>query len=147
MDQDLFPGNQVLEQRIELLRALADSLRSAQAAVLNKDPRQMNSETRRQWELCSELRRLKDCRRVGGDNRRDSELPSSTTSAGSRRQTLQAELAAAEKQVADLNRLYGALLRRARRTAEIFCRILGNSGVTYLPPAPRAVSRTPEPRR
>jgi hypothetical protein len=39
-----------------------------------------------------------------------------------------------ETRVAQLNREYGALLTRARRTVDIFCRVLANSEVTYFPP-------------
>jgi hypothetical protein len=134
----------ILQPRIELLRELAASLRLAQVAVLNSDPEQMNAQTRRLQEICDELRRLTNsdipARHVGPDLG----LPSSTASNRLRRETLQAELEEVEKQVDGLNRAYGALLRRARRTAEIFCRILRNSGVTYLPPP--AASAMPNSR-
>ena len=48
------------------------------------------------------------------------------------------DLQVAARRVADLNRFYGALLRRRRRTVDICCRVLANSGTTY--PAPRTPS-------
>ena len=48
------------------------------------------------------------------------------------------ELAEVERKVAQLNRRYDALLRRARRTVDIFCRVLANSALTYPPPRPEA---------
>jgi hypothetical protein len=130
----------IQQRRIELLRELASSLRLAQGAVLKSEPGQMNAQTRRQHELCDELRRLMNGGVVARHMSMESGLPSSSASARVRREMVQVELAEAAKQVDGLNRVYGALLRRARRTAEIFCRILVNSGVTYLPPAPPAAS-------
>jgi len=49
---------------------------------------------------------------------------------------LAAELLAVETKVLQLNRAYAAWLRRARRTVDIFCRVLAHSAITYPPPSP-----------
>jgi hypothetical protein len=46
------------------------------------------------------------------------------------------ELARVESRVSHLNQVYGALLRRAQRTVQIFNRALTSSAVTYAPPKP-----------
>ena len=119
MKQELSPEYHALEQRLGLLRELAGSLESAQAAVLRSDLAEMNLQTARQHELCAALRPA-----VGGG----SSVP------GERWSRLLRESANMEMRVARLNREYGALLRRARRTVDIFCRVLANSETTYVPP-------------
>jgi hypothetical protein len=46
------------------------------------------------------------------------------------------ELIQVEIRVSQLNQVYGALLRRARRTVQIFNRVLTSSALTYAPPKP-----------
>ena len=111
-----------LNQRLELLRSLADSLQQAHAALAATSGEKLDHHTARQQELCQHLRALAGF----------SEL-SSSTSAG-----LANDLQVAARRVGDLNRLYAALLRRRRRTADIFCRVLASSGTTY--PAPKLLS-------
>jgi hypothetical protein len=110
-------------QRLGLLRALADSLEQAQAALATTTPETLDHHTARQRELCRQL-----CSLTAGS----SEL--APPSAG-----LASDLQLAARRLGDLNRLYGALLRRRRRTVDIFCRVLASSGTTY--PAPRTLSR------
>jgi len=52
--------------------------------------------------------------------------------------TLARELTQVETGVSQLNQVHGALLRRARRTVEIFNRVLASSAITYIPPKPQA---------
>ena len=49
-------------------------------------------------------------------------------------ETLDRELIQVEMRVGQLNRVYGALLRRAQRTLQIFMRVLASSANTYTPP-------------
>jgi hypothetical protein len=156
MDQDLSSVNELLERRVGLMRELAHCLERAQAAVLNSDSRQMSAQTTRQRELCEQLRRQ-------ASELMPEQVPSPVSAASSiagspvpgsadlrparlRRRALLGELAEVEAQVAHLNRAYGALLRRARRTVDIFCRVLANSGVTYVPPVPQPPSAVPYSR-
>jgi hypothetical protein len=144
MDQHLSSLNELLEWRLALMRELANSLERAQATVLNSDPGQISAQTMRQRELCEELRRLASAltpQQVPSPAQAEDCIPGSYLSvtaelsaARARRKTLLVELADVERRVAHLNRAYGALLQRARRTVDIFCRVLVNSGVTYVPP-------------
>jgi hypothetical protein len=117
-------------QRLGLLRSLADSLEQAQAALATTTPETLDHHTARQRELCRQLYSL---------TTGFSEL-APPTSAG-----LASDLQLAARRVRDLNHLYGALLRRRRRTVEIFCRVLASSGTTY--PPPRTLSRPDWQRR
>ena len=98
--------------RLCLVRELSQSLGQSRTALLTCDLANFESQTVRQTELCCELVRF-----PAADN------------ISSR------ELAQAETDLRDQVRLYGALLRRTRRTIEIFCRVLASSGVTYTVPS------------
>lgn len=119
MEPESSPPDHDLRKRLCCLRELAASLESARTAVLHSDLRELTRQTVRQRELCTALSRL------------DHEILSPT--AEHRRGLLQQSLQIA-MHVACLNREYGALLARARRTVDIFCRVLANSEATYLPP-------------
>jgi hypothetical protein len=141
MGQDISSVNGALERRIGLMRELANSLERAQAAVLNSDRVQLSRQTMRQRELCEQWRLLVSefTRNVSVPPRRAHAVPNSHQAAelgptGERHRALIVELAQIEARVAHLNRAYGALLRRARRTVDIFCRVLANSGLTYSQP-------------
>lgn len=97
--------------RLALLRELGQSLAKSQSAVLSFDLERFESETVRQTGLCRELARLEKVQ--------------------------SAEQRAAEAGLRYQVRLYAALLRRVRRTVEIFCRVLSSSGVTYSVPGAR----------
>jgi hypothetical protein len=107
-----------LEPRLRLLHELAASLEGARAAVLRSDLAGLNSQTLRQREICEALRQFKV----------------TPSGAGDRQDRLRREAADMEARVLQLNREYAALLARARRTVDIFCRLLASSNLTYLPP-------------
>lgn len=146
MDLDV-SANVSLERQIALMRELAGSLERAQAAVLSSDIRQISAQTLRQQRLCEELQR-----QAGRMSRQNglAVAPMATPTApvdaypllptSARQRSLLAELRETGKLVERLNRDYAALLRRARRTVDIFCRVLASSAITYLPPAPQAQS-------
>lgn len=118
MEQQLSPAYQPLVQRLRLLHDLAASLETARAAVLRSDLTELKLQTARQRELCAALRQSQ-----------------AVPGVGERWSRLLQESARMETRVAQLNREYGALLTRARRTVDIFCRVvLANSEVTYFPP-------------
>jgi len=113
-------------QRLGLLRQLADSLTLTQAALATITPATLDRHTARQQDLCQQLRTLTAGFPGGAPVR---------TSAG-----LADDVQETVRRVGDLNRKYAALLRRRRRTVDIFCRVLASSGTTY--PAPLLASRT-----
>ena len=130
MDAEPSDHNEPWTARVRCLEELGDSLKRAHAAVVGSDLAEIRRQTARQEELCGKLRRF----------RRD---PPAVIPARARAPdvAMLEKLAAVESRVADLNRRYEALLRRARRTVDIFCRILANSALTY--PPPRAQNSAP----
>jgi flagellar biosynthesis/type III secretory pathway chaperone len=110
-----------LERRLGHMRELASVIEHAQAAVIMRNLGEIERLTARQRTLCDLLRAPEAQTRFHGcDSLRHSALAD--------------QLVAAGKQVRDLNLAQAALLRRARRTVNIFCRVLASSAVTYTPP-------------
>jgi len=131
-------AHQIVQQRIILLLELATSLEQAQRALLKTNLEEFRSHTTRQQELCRLLREdsgeaAQERTEPRVDGSKSSE-PQPESAASERWTTLGAQLRDVEQRVAELNCCYGALLRRARRTVDIFCRVLTNSGLTYAPP-------------
>jgi len=156
MDKDPSPVNELLERRVSLMHELAASLELAQAAILHSDAGRLSVQTQRQQELCEHLRGLvpelapgqaSQAARAARSVAR-TQLPGTEAlnPARQRQRALLIEGLEIETRVADLNRAYGSLLRRARRTVDIFCRVLANSGVTYHPPAPQSPAAIEESR-
>jgi|HubBroStandDraft_6_1064221.scaffolds.fasta_scaffold123360_2 hypothetical protein len=123
--------HELLIQRLALLRALADSLEQAQSALATTTPAILDFHTARQQGLCRQLQALADGIPDGA--------PAQTPT------RLADDLQETARRVANLNRKYAALLRRRRRTVEIFCRVLVSSGTTY--PAPKLVFHEDSKRR
>jgi hypothetical protein len=116
---------ELLTQRLGLLRALAESLNHAQAALATITPEKLDRHTAHQRELCRQLRSLS----TGFRDESSAAIPAGLAN----------HVQETARRVADLNRRYAALLRRRRRTVDIFCRVLATSGITY--PAPRMLTR------
>jgi len=149
MDQELNPSFELLERRLALMRGLATSLEQVQTAVVRSDLRGIDGHTLRQRELCESLRQL-ESEALGFRNASEgqhqkvnigAQLPEDAVSPQVRErwQTLSRELSQVEMRVGQLNRVYGALLRRAQRTLQIFMRVLASSANTYAPPKCAAV--------
>jgi len=119
LEQEFSPAYQHLERRLCWLRELAGSLEGARAAVLASNLAELKLQTARQSELCAALGQFE---------------PVTSCPVGERWNRLLQESARTEMRVRQLNREYGALLARARRTVDIFCRLLANSEPTYPPP-------------
>ena len=131
MDAEPSANNEPWTACVRSLEELGDSLERAHAAVVGSDLAEIRRQTARQEELCGKLSRF----------RRESAAASASTIPSETRAgkvVMPEDLAAVESRVADLNRRYEALLRRARRTVDIFCRILANSALTYPPPRAQA---------
>jgi len=152
MDQGLFSNNEALEKQVTRLRELAGSLERAQAAVLRADAGQLNIQTLKQHTLCGELRRLGSVPPLLASSHAQpvTSMEVAATPAldplAEHQQALLSELQDMVKRVQRLNREYAALLRRARRTVDIFCRVLASSDITYVPPTSQAQSAAPDSR-
>jgi hypothetical protein len=148
MDQTLASENELLERRLTLMRELASSLERAYAAVAKADLGAMSSETANEETLCEQLcqiiPRLPQSLSTATEARKTrtgpEQLPEGPSSACERWSILLRHLKDVETRIAQLNRAYGALLRRARRTVDIFCRVLAHSGITYPSPVHQPVS-------
>lgn len=112
--------HELTSQRLELLRQLAESLEQAQSSLATATPAKLDLHSARQRDLCRALRSLGHGFRQGDRVEADSGLAD--------------DLQVVARHVANLNRKYAAQLRRRRRTADIFCRVLASSGTTYPPP-------------
>jgi hypothetical protein len=124
---EAFPStHEVMKQRLVLLRQLAGSLELAHAALATTTPAKLELHTSRQRDLCRELQML--TRGFSGARPVESDA------------SLASDLQGVARQVVELNRKYAALLRRRRRTVDIFCRVLASSGTTY--PAPTLPSHS-----
>ncbi len=115
------PDFHALDRRLGLMRELTSVIEQANTAVMKSDLRGIERLTARQRELCNVLRAVEAQTMFQGCH-------------SQRQSILVDELVVAAKQVRDLNREHAALLRRARRTVDIFCRVLASSAVTYSPP-------------
>jgi len=140
MNQASFTSLPTLERRLRLMRELIGSVKRAQTAVVRSELAALEAEIVKQQQLCVALREGE-----GGEGDEVSlsgpQFPQKcdenlSSSAGERWRTLSSELADAEAEASVVNRAYGALLRRARRTVEIFARVVACSAATY--PLPRA---------
>ena len=134
MDAEPSANNEPWTACVRWLEELGDSLERAHAAVLGSDLGEIRRQTARQEGLCEKLRQVCSEFPVAP-------LPAIAARARAQNVVVPEELAAVESRVADLNRRYEALLRRARRTVDIFCRVLANSALTY--PPPRAQTSAP----
>jgi len=150
MDQELTTSFELLVRRLALMRELAGSLEQAQNAVVRSDLPGMDGRTAQQREICEALRQLETeasrhprCTAIADKSRNqkaEMQFPGDAVSplVRQRWETLAQELTQVEIRVGELNRVYGALLRRARRTVQIFNRVLASSAITYIPPKPEA---------
>jgi hypothetical protein len=115
---------ELLIQRLALLRVLADSLERSRVELMTTTPAKLDQQTAQQRELCRQLCALAVEFPERGYVRTHAVLAN--------------DLQETARRVAELNRKYAALLRRKRRTVDIFCRVLASSGTTY--PAPKLLS-------
>lgn len=114
----------VQQSRLTLLRELAASLAHAQALLLASDLENFDNQIAWQQQLCEQLRSAHawslELNRGSAGSPPDDELGREIQSAGA--------------QVLCNAQIYAAVLKRARRTVGIFCRVLANSGATYVAP-------------
>lgn len=119
MEQITTPYRAALEHRLELMKRLANSLEQAAGALLQPDLARLHVLSSEQQQICRELL---------GENSQPSRDEWSQC-----RHELLREIRQAEAAVHKLNKVYGALLRRSRRTLDIFARAVLSSQPTYAP--------------
>jgi hypothetical protein len=126
-----------LQERLSLMRDLACSLQSAQAAMLASDLDRLQEQTAKQTLLCASLVALGRISPPTSSHSRAS-LPREMDSPF---EALWHELAQVEQTVARLNRVHAALLRRGNDAIAILSRIVGSCENTYS--APPQLSKRP----
>jgi hypothetical protein len=129
MDTQLPPDLVLVDHCLGLMRELENALRKTGAAIVAADLRDMERQSARQREICAAIGELHEHMRKG------------VASSGETREVSryrEEEWRAALNRVWNLNRVQAGLVRRGRRTVDIFCRVLASSAATYTPPAPAA---------
>jgi hypothetical protein len=135
IDTSLPELSQLIEQRLALLRSLAESLESSSLALVQNDAEAIARGAAHQAELCRQWGNLEDELRLGAG--RQSVLPSTRASnhlpktAHSAR--LQAEWEALGTRIRYLTRVHWSLLRHLQRSLAVLNRVVDSCAPTYTP--------------
>ncbi|HEX3353810.1 MAG TPA: hypothetical protein VHS34_13405 [Terriglobales bacterium] len=127
----------IAEQRLALLRELAEVLGLAQGALLNSDLDRLQEQNGRQLTLCKTLRTLAgDSAGPGIQASEPAISPPAIFGPGSLSapidgDAISRQLQEVRRQVQHLNRVQAALLRRARRSLEISACLRARCALTY----------------
>jgi|SRR5581483_4552852 len=123
--------------RLSLMRQLADSLQTAQAALASMDLTTFERATADQINLCRELRETEMALRQGSQSSnafgQSTERPG-LSAAEDRKGSVVAEYRDIEHRLRVLNRTHAALLRRSRHSLQVFANLLESAAVAYAPP-------------
>ena len=125
---------QVLEQRLETMRALADELRQSSEAVVNLDVLRLERVNDRQRQLCEELRalnrELEEVEPQSVSTKSETAVPSEFQSHADE---LRRHMGSLQAEIARLSRVHQALLRRARRSTQVMANVLAFCFPLYAP--------------
>ncbi len=138
LDTALPELSRLIEQRIELLRNLAESLESSSLALAQNDAEAIARGAAHQAELCRQWSLLEDQLRL--QFQRQCLLPGAGPSEGSSDDApsahLHAEWETLSARIRYLTRVHWSLLRHLERSLAIVNRVVDSCGATYTP-APR----------
>ncbi len=135
LDTSLPRLSQLIEQRLVLLRSLAESLESSTLALAHNDAEAIARGAAHQAELCRQWSGLEDELRRESDRR----LPSSATGASGhapeteRCARLEAEWETLGSRIRYLTRVHWSLLRHLERSLAVLNRMVGSCAPTYTP--------------
>jgi hypothetical protein len=135
IDTSLPELSKLLEQRVALLRILAESLEASSLAMAQNDAEAIAHGAAHQAELCRQWSRLEDqLRREAG---RRSGPPSAGASGKSpeaeHSARLQAEWEALGTRIRYLTRVHWSLLRHLQRSLAVMNRVVDSCALTYTP--------------
>jgi hypothetical protein len=138
----------LLEQRLSLLRALAQQLVGCRKEFVAMDLDGMYSRIGEQEELCRQIQLLhpaieslqRTCARHLDVARLDAARQPEDAAWAERLRGVMRELGEAQAEVGRLNQIHAAFLRRSRRTITMLMNLLGNYAVSYGPPVDSSVS-------
>ena len=135
IDTSLPELSKLIEQRLALLRRLADSLEGSTLALVRNDAEAIARGAAHQAELCRQWSRLEDeLRREAG---RRSALPSAGASGKSpeteHSARLQTEWETLQARIRYLTRVHWSLLRHLERSLAVLNRVVDSCALTYTP--------------
>ena len=135
LDNSLPELTKLLDQRLGLMRTLAESLESSQGALGRKDAEAIARGAAHQAELCRQWSLLEEQLRV--ENARRRALPASAGSTNALPVEYSAKIAAEWNalgiRIRYLSRVHRSLLRHLQRSLAVVARIVASSAPTYLP--------------
>jgi hypothetical protein len=132
-----------LTERTRLLQELLDSQEKAEASLLGSGVAELTRINSQQIEICGKLRENKVAlSRSDETSPRENVRPGKMEPLGCVQpwNSLRADVVRLEQRVEYRNKVFGALLRRAQRTVNIFGRAIASSALTYAPGQTRASS-------
>jgi len=133
-DASLLALGDIMEQRIALLRHLADSLGASQTALVSRDAETVARGAAHQAELCRHWSVLEEqLRREAVPNSGSHESLDQDSPRARRCLELQTEFTALETRIRYLTRVHVSLLRHMQRSAAVLARIIESCAVTYSP--------------
>jgi hypothetical protein len=140
----------LLEQRLALLRALAQQLAGCRKEFVAMDLDGMYGRISEQEELCRQIQSLhpaieslqRTCARHLDLTRLQAARQPEDAAWAERLRGVMRELGEAQAEVGRLNQIHAAFLRRSRRTITMLMNFLGNYAVTYGPPVD-SIASTP----
>jgi hypothetical protein len=134
-DNSLLELSQLIEQRLALVRSLAESLESSSLALAQNDAESIARGAAHQAELCRQWARLEDKLRPEAGRR--SALPPSGAFGKSPENEhsarLQAEWEALSARILYLTRVHRSLLRHLQRSLAVMNRVVDSCALTYTP--------------
>ena len=128
---------ELLELRLFLLRALAEQLKDCRKDFITMDLERMYSRIAEQENLCRQIQSLHPA--VDSlDRSRARQTESDEVAWADRLRRVMQEIGDAQTEVARLNQIHAAFLRRSSRTVQMLMNFVGNYAITYAPPVSSA---------
>ena len=127
--------SKLIEQRLALLRSLAESLEGSTLALVRNDAEAIARGAAHQAELCRQWSRLEDeLRREAGQRSAPPPMGASGTSPETAHSArLQAEWETLGARIRYLTRVHWSLLRHLQRSLAVLNRVVDSCAVTYTP--------------
>ncbi len=135
LDTSLPELNRLVEQRLALVRSLAESLEVGTPALVRNDAEGIARGAAHQAELCRQWNRLEEeLRREAGRRSASLSAGASVDSAKAEHSArLQAEWEALSTRIRYLTRVHWSLLRHLQRSLAVLNRVVDSCALTYTP--------------
>jgi len=135
LDTSLPELSRLVEERLALVRSLAESLEGSTPALVRNDAEAIARGAAHQAELCRQWSRLEDeLRREAGRRSAPRPAGASVDSAKAEHSAhLQAEWEALRTRIQHLTRVHWSLLRHLQRSLAVLNRVVDSCALTYTP--------------